>query len=549
MSLITSNAFASVLVFYHESKISKLTQQDLIKIANKYSSKPEKLLSDLFTKYNLPIPTSVAFDEVERICNLYSVPDEYLLLLPSTLRNKRDNENRVKESRKTVQSAWIQKFLLTKREMKYVPPMEVEPLNNQYIEAFFKRSNIVENNAKEEIHPPIDETLSSKTNFDLSDASQDINVIERIIAHRSKPDIIISLDDSIDCVSPISHIPSDRYITSPSSNTLLKYAKLRITNLPYDIQEEEVISLGAKYGFEFSVLLKDSKIGSATVSLLLNNSSTSDRCIEVFLGKEFQGRKLRIKNIDNETFDSYVCGGVGGSGTKRLSRMGRYHLSNDITSKCLYCGEVGHRQQQCTALDDLIESGSADYHRHQPCYICGGADHQAGDCSNVVCHGCKYFGHHIRDCHQHHHHHQQQQCARPSPWQRLCTFCGSQGHNTTFCYSLTRPTTSPSSSSAALLTGPAIRCCCCHATGHSCCSPTAVPLEPALHCPACGGSGHHHSLPALGSSCPLLPQSQVPLNCLPELPPFSLHDDSDTDVVMDEAGEDDAYDPFNCLPE
>jgi hypothetical protein len=79
---ITINPFARTLLFYHLYLRAKLNSNDLLKISNKYASKPTYLLRDLQAKYTLYfIPESVSATELCRLISLYNVPEDYCKLL------------------------------------------------------------------------------------------------------------------------------------------------------------------------------------------------------------------------------------------------------------------------------------------------------------------------------------------------------------------------------------------------------------------------------------------------------------------------------------
>lgn len=78
----TSNAFARVILFYYTYLRSKLVPADLEKIAKKYCTKPDKLLSDLRQKYSFVIPEYVYIDEIHRCCSIFKVPASYSRLIP-----------------------------------------------------------------------------------------------------------------------------------------------------------------------------------------------------------------------------------------------------------------------------------------------------------------------------------------------------------------------------------------------------------------------------------------------------------------------------------
>jgi hypothetical protein len=82
MDGVVENSFASLLAYYDQFKRTKILPSDLIKIAKKYKSKPDQLILDLEKKYDVTIPRVCSFANISRICQVYSVPDSYLDLLP-----------------------------------------------------------------------------------------------------------------------------------------------------------------------------------------------------------------------------------------------------------------------------------------------------------------------------------------------------------------------------------------------------------------------------------------------------------------------------------
>lgn len=81
-------------------------------------------------------------------------------------------------------------------------------------------------------------------------------------------------------------------------------------------------------------------------------------CIAAFQGEEVGGRPLRVQRFVAKKRQS---GSLGGRGDSR-------YFSGDISCKCHSCGQVGHRQQDCT--NESVAS---------PCHLCAGQDHDAGE--------------------------------------------------------------------------------------------------------------------------------------------------------------------------
>ena len=85
----TSNPFCRMLCVYSLYKPSKLTADDLKKIANKYGNKGERMLIEIEKKYRVTIPAEVRLTEVQRVLAHYSVaiPDSFRSLLPEARLN------------------------------------------------------------------------------------------------------------------------------------------------------------------------------------------------------------------------------------------------------------------------------------------------------------------------------------------------------------------------------------------------------------------------------------------------------------------------------
>lgn len=78
----TNNPYARVLYFYYLFHRLKLTTIDLNNIAKKYANNAPRLLHDLTTKYkDFAIPEEVHLSELNRVCSLYDVPENYHRLL------------------------------------------------------------------------------------------------------------------------------------------------------------------------------------------------------------------------------------------------------------------------------------------------------------------------------------------------------------------------------------------------------------------------------------------------------------------------------------
>ena len=100
------------------------------------------------------------------------------------------------------------------------------------------------------------------------------------------------------------------------------------------------------------------------------------------------------------------------------------------------------------------------------CFLCGGADHRAGDCPDEVCLVCLGRGHRSRDC---------------TSQQRItvCGMCGRVGHTRGSCPERGQPALDVSQ----------CRCVACGALGHIDCSPYEQRPR-RVSCLNCGQGGH-----------------------------------------------------------
>ena len=138
-------------------------------------------------------------------------------------------------------------------------------------------------------------------------------------------------------------------------------AKIKIFNLVYRIDEEELRSFARKYGIELGSQIDlgiDAKTGlssgCATVTLPLG--SNVSEIVSKLHGVDCRGRNIRVvdcsRRVKNKFNDS--------------SAANRY-FDAAMSFKCNNCGQVGHKQNDCQNPPLPV-----------PCHLCGRPDHDAG---------------------------------------------------------------------------------------------------------------------------------------------------------------------------
>lgn len=125
--------------------------------------------------------------------------------------------------------------------------------------------------------------------------------------------------------------------------------------------------MGLKHGIEFlsvevDVDKRNLPAGSASVVLALG--VCGEEAVESLQGKDCNGRPLRVQLIIPKKSTGRLSGG----------RNDRYFLGGENTydMKCNNCGKVGHKSSDC-------DSGLSN-----PCHLCAGKDHDAGNFYTLV---------------------------------------------------------------------------------------------------------------------------------------------------------------------
>ncbi len=90
------------------------------------------------------------------------------------------------------------------------------------------------------------------------------------------------------------------------------------------------------------------------------------RCVSTLNGEQLGGRMLRVQRSSaSEARRKLGRGSLGGGGSGESSR----YFVMDISTKCMLCEQVGHKQFECT--EEPIPT---------PCHLCAGRDHEASKC-------------------------------------------------------------------------------------------------------------------------------------------------------------------------
>jgi RNA recognition motif-containing protein len=176
---------------------------------------------------------------------------------------------------------------------------------------------------------------------------------------------------------------------------------IKIFNLPYQMDTDEIMRICSKYGVEVDSVSIDIDLksgrpaGSARAHLL--TSESAKEAVTQLNDRKFNGRTVRVR--------------LARERQRQSDGDNMRYFDENINCKCLNCGEVGHKRDFCS-----------NKRIPQPCHFCGLTDHEAGDCSFIVCFRCREIGHHSRDC-------QNGRIQRTV----LCTICGANTHETRRC--------------------------------------------------------------------------------------------------------------------
>lgn len=136
------------------------------------------------------------------------------------------------QRRGRFQSSWITVFLSQKRELHVPPPPEVELTNDKYLREFSEGFLPNQNPEDEEIK---------------SDKDDDCVLDSTLYSTRYPVDVIAPLQGN-----SIGDLEKEKEDISSISN-----GKLRLFNLPYNLNKEDIVKTGLKHGFDFLSVIID----------------------------------------------------------------------------------------------------------------------------------------------------------------------------------------------------------------------------------------------------------------------------------------------------
>jgi hypothetical protein len=135
--------------------------------------------------------------------------------------------------RDRVQSSWITGFLSQKREISILPPPEVELTNDKYLREFSEgclRHQIGE-----------DDEISSDEDDDY--------ILDNTL------NSTMSLENRI--IDPLQGNSTEYSEAEKQDISSISNGKLRLFNLPYNLNKEDIVKTGLKYGFDFLSVIID----------------------------------------------------------------------------------------------------------------------------------------------------------------------------------------------------------------------------------------------------------------------------------------------------
>eukprot|EP01038_Epipyxis_sp_PR26KG_P005193 gene5193-7227_t len=380
-----------------------------------------------------------------------------------------------------IASHWLKQFLGKKRVNDVPPIPDIEPVRDDFLIDFHKgfenskkENDSVDENENEGSVKSFDKDENHRDSFDISDDEK-----------KSIENIDVNLDDIHENHDKVSSNNESGLVGNNNSNCY----QFTLSNLLFGIKEKQIRDFGASYGFDFKtitfLLAKNSTrpAGSAMIDIEFTEeyntaSLLQEKLLQSLNGQSCCGRDIRVQihGVNNST----------NKPNRSFNNNNNRYYDLNIAFKCNNCGEVGHKQADCPQAPIP-----------QPCHLCAGKDHEAGNCPNITCFNCGQFGHHSRNCNE----------KRSGSRAMICTECGSTHHFNKDCPDLIYPPNNDnemiSANDSKRLSDPFVRCMSCDLYGHLMCmklpysngsTSNSSKRKPDLYCPNCGKKGHHVDL-------------------------------------------------------